>query len=77
MSNLRTARKSKSVDVDLWGIEIKPGEWMGFGIRLDSNTYLSYELCVYEDGSIEMHGTKLIPFKAWEDDINEHNSSDV
>lgn len=79
MDNLQVATKRDYVDVNLWGIQLRSGEWMGFQLLLNHEPLeiLQYELVYNEDGTFELHGDQPIPFKSWEELSNEHNPSDV
>ena len=69
MSDLRPVEVRGSVDIKLWNVQIRPGEWMAFQVLVNSIPLeiMTYELTYTEDGQLELHGTKPIPFKSWEE----------
>ena len=79
MSDLRPVEVRGSVDIKLWNVQIRPGEWMAFQVLVNTAPLeiLTYELTYTEDGQLELHGTQPIPFKSWEDMRNEHDADSV
>lgn len=79
MDNLQVATKRDYVDVKLYNIQLRPGEWMGFHLLLSREPLemATYELVYKEDGTFELRGSQPTPFKSWEEFDREHDADNV